>query len=473
MTAVILLDRLRPAFLIFMLLSLAGCATPLGPGFALRRETVNIHYAQRPTGSAVYYSVQAVARNTGNRPLDQLRIRAPRLATPGQAQAALSSQTGPSTSGSDQRDGLPVPLQSPLLQGQSRQIPFAYLIPVQGEVVFLDPEGWFPSFLPPKGLFAKAQQRASKTQLDIYVPRDDRVLTTGRLRRVRSGPPGGESEYVYEIRDKDFSPFLLIGKYEQQSVRVRGQAVVFWSRKPFDPVCAQAVANEAVATTQLYRSVFGRPNGNLGTLRIIEFPTGGPSGSNLNTGMETVPNGVLFSEDPAEACRQLDTFYFLVARNLAATWFGWAVRPASGAEAVLGSGVQNYAALIAEEKQETPGIRRRQVADWLAEYDRLNSRTHPLPPSALGSHPTGDQLRMAGVQSALFFIALEDRLGSDPVRRALKDIVGSLGGTTAGPNELRSALEREGGKNLYDFFNQWLSRAGVPAAFRRRYSVGN
>ncbi|HVB97953.1 MAG TPA: hypothetical protein VNJ12_01295 [Candidatus Dormibacteraeota bacterium] len=467
-------DRVWLAWLalIAAAVSLAGCATPLGPGFQLRRETLTVHYARRPVAPAVYYHLQVEARNVGNRPLDLLRIQAPRrlvhAAPAGQPGASMPART----SGTVSNGWLPVPLQPPLPQGQSRGISFGYLVLVRGPVVFLEPQGWFPAFLPPRGLFAKSVPWASKQRVAIYVPRGERALTSGRLRRVRTRPAGAETEYVFQIRKKDFPPFLLIGDYREQKVRVRGRNVIFWTSQLFPAACAQTVAGEAVTTTGLYHSLFGRLKENLGPLRVIEIPAGAQAqGPGSNGERKTLPNGVLLSEPPAEACRNGGRFYFILARALAATWFGWAVRPAPGAGAILGTGVQDYAALLAEEHRDGRGERKRQVMEWLAEYDRLSAHARPLAPANLGADPTGDQRRLAGVQSALFFVALEDRLGAEPLRKALRDLVGSLDGSTAGRNELRSVLEREGGKNLYGFFNQWLNREGIPASFRRRYAA--
>lgn len=436
---------------------------PLGPGFRVRRETVTVHYAQRPKAPAVYYRLQAEVRNTGNQPLHLLKIQAP---------AAHSRRSSASTSGQTQQKWLPVPLHPPMRRGQSRRVPFGYLVPVQGNVVFLEPQEWFPSFLPPNGLFAKAERRAPKTRVDIYVPRGDRVLTSGRLRRVRTESQGAETEYSYELRKHDFPPFLLIGKYEEQKARIAKRDVQVWTFTPMDPACAQSIAKNAVVTEQLYRSIFGRIGKHPGPIRIIQISPATPPPHLAGDALaESVPNGILFSETPASVCHQRTRFFFTEARALAATWFGWTVRPRPGAQAILGTGVQNYAALVAEESREGAGARNRQVKDWIAQFDRLRSRTMPLAPGNLGSHPTGDQLRLAGVQSALCFVALEDRLGAGPVRRALRKIVRSLRRGMAGRDALRSALEWESGKNLYAFLNQWFGQVGIPAAFRKRYSA--
>ncbi|HVB34613.1 MAG TPA: hypothetical protein VNJ52_09610 [Patescibacteria group bacterium] len=472
MAAVIRLDRNRLAPLLFLPLSalLAGCTQPLGPGYQIRRETVTVRYDHRAVAPAVYYSVRAVVRNTGNRPLTMLRIRAPRHNSP--AAFAAPSSAGPPGPGS--RPGsLPVPMEPPLRRGRSRLIPFGYLVPVRGGGVFLEPEDWFPSFLPPHGLFAHGEPWARKTEIDIFVPHGYRALTTGRLRLVRQGRPGGETEYVYEIRGRDFPPFLLIGQYEEGRIRARGRDVLFWTRRPFDSGCAQTVATEAAATATLYRSLFGGVGKKRGPIRMIEItPANSAAAQDSDAPIGTVPYGVLFSADTADVCRQPHRFFHLVDRDLAATWFGWAVRPEPSARAILGNGAGDYAALIAEEKRDGPGARERQVKDWLAEYDRLASRTRPLAPGNLGLHPTGDQRKLAGIQSALCLVALEDRLGAEPVRRALRDLVESLRGRAAGRDELRSALERQSGQNLYDFLNRWFGQAGIPAAFQQRYSAG-
>jgi hypothetical protein len=477
MAAVPRLDRFRSALLLFTLAFfapwLAGCAVSLGPGYHLRREKVTVRYAGQPAPD-LHYSVEAFVRNIGTRSLSRVRIQAPRqLSSQAQSAAAIPAPTNTGGAGGRQ-EGLAVPMNPPLRRRESRLVFFSHQLPLQRGLVFLDPHEWFPFFLPPRGLFAEKEPRAPKTQIDIFVPYGYRALTSGRLLRMRSGRPGGEAEYGYEIRERDFSPFLVIGKYRRRKVVAHGRAVMFWTNAPLESACASRIANESVETSELYRSLFGRLRANFGPLRVIEIAPGTSQAALDPDGRSgTVPNAVVFSESPTNACRQPDRFYFLAARSLAATWFGWAVRPASAGRVILGTGAQDYAALIAEENQEGSAMRGRQVADWLAEYDRLSSRTQPLPPGNLGPHPTGDQSRMAGVQSALSFVALEDRLGAEPVRRALKDLVGALKGSSAGRDELRSALEQESGKDLYGFFNQWYGRAGIPTNFRRRYAASD
>jgi hypothetical protein len=454
---------------------LAGCAAPLGPGYDLRRETLAVHYVDRAGAAAIDYSLRASAQNTGNQPLDMLRVQAPqRMEQEAELHGTESAQVSANTSGAGARSGsLPIRMDPPLGRRKSREIQFSYSVPVRGGTIFLEPEEWFPSFLPPRGLFAKSAPRSERTQADIYVPPGDRVLTSGRLRFVHSASGGAETEYAYEIRGDDFPPFLLVGRYQEQKVVARGRAVTFWTPEPVDSGCARTLAGDAVSAAEFYPGMFGLVGKARQPIRLIQIP--GESFSSLavsGDATRSIPFGVLFSQSPADACRQPDRFFYSAARSLAATWFGWAVRPQGDARSIMG-GVQDYAALLAVEQQYGPQARRRQVAEWLAEYGRLSSHTRPLAPANLDASATLAQRRMAALQSALCFVALEDRFGSEPVKQGLRNLVGSLRGSDAGRNELRSALERQTGVDLYGFFNQWLGRRGIPSPFRQRYMAAD
>lgn len=451
---------------------LAGCATPLGPRYDLRRETITVRYVDRPVAAAIDYSLRATVQNTGNRPLDMVRIRtSQRIQQDTGLGDAHAGQTSANRSGVSLRGGwMRVRVDPPIGYRESREIQVSYIAPIRRGAILIEPQEWFPSFLPPRGLFAQGEPRAKKTEIHIYAPSGDRVLTTGRLRFVHSGSGGATTEYGYEIRANDFPPFLLIGKYQEQKVVIRRRAVILWTPEPTGSACARILAGEAVSAAEFYRSNFGPIGTARQPLRLIQIPgdsSSSPSGSAEAT--ESIPFGVLFSQAAGEACRQPERFYYPAAKGLAATWFGWAVRPEAGAEAIIG-GAQDYAALLAVGQQYGVRARRQQVNDWVAEYNRLRSRTRPLPPGNVDARASLAQDRMAELQSALLFVGLEDRFGSDPMKRGLRILVGSLRGSDAGRNELRSALEQETGVDLYPIFNQWLGRPGIPAPVLERYN---
>jgi hypothetical protein len=344
----------------------------------------------------------------------------------------------------------------------------SYALVVPGENSVLEPEEWFATAVPPIGPFASGGPRAAKVQLAIAVPEGYRAFTTGEFLGARRS--SGRMEYHYKVESEDFDPFLLIGKYHEEEVAARHHVVVFWTLDPLDPGCARAAAEHLAATLDVYESIFGELWKKPPAIPVIQvsgsFPLPIEEGSR---GVRSVPGGIMTNLAPAEICGQ--EFFPLADRGLAGDWFGRAIRPKSETQPLLGFGARAYAELVAEARSGGSASRARQVAQWLAEYSRLRSTAEPLPPTGLGLNATPEQRRMAGIQSALFYVALEDQYGPEAVQRAMADLVGSLRGGSVGIDELRSALERESGGNLYDFFQQWLNHPGIPGAFRSRYQA--
>lgn len=460
---------------------LAGCAVPLGPGYRIRRETVTVGFY--PGGRALSYTARIQVQNVGNSTLHLLRVRAPQPLAGG-AFATQAASTGgpssaaPSSAGSPSpREWLPVPLNpplGPLLPKHSVVVPFGYIVPTSGDAVLLEPRNWFPAFLPPPGLFAKAESRAPKMQLEIQVPRGYAALATGRfvgVRSVATGTPVLPTEYRYELDRQDFLPFLLVGRYSVRDVRRGGSEVAFWTRAPISEACAGAWAAHLASTAAFYRSAFGRIAKHRRPIPMIELPPESASWTReAGAGFGSVPGGVWFSVSPSDLCGQPKSSFAAADRALAATWFGWDVAPEPGAQALLGLGAPRYAAWMAEEAEGRPAAAVREVEAWIREYDRLSRAAQPLAPSRLDARASATQWEMAGIQSALCLIALEDRFGRPAVRGALAHLVGTLGGESAGLAELRSALEQEIGQDLYAFFDQWLGRPRIPSAFRAHYA---
>jgi hypothetical protein len=466
--------RLAPLGLVFLLLLLCGCAVPLGPGYHLRRETMVTRF--RPgTSSALRIETESLVRNVGNRPLGHITIQMPKL-LPAHAHVDVlvaGRSVRPVEKSVAGRTQLIVPFHPPLDRKQSIRFRVDYEITMSAGEFVLEPDDWFATFVRPPHLFAKGRGHAEKTAVKVFLPGGYRALMGARSRGVHHGLPGGATEYKYEIRQGDFPPFLGIGRFGQQRVRSEHRNVVFWTNRPLGARCYGVVADHLVATADMYRTVFGRLFKDRFTIPVIEAPTGGSARiREVADGFGSVPEGIVFSVAPAKFCSQPERYFPAADRALAATWFGWAVAPEPDVRAIMGSGVRRYAALVAEEGSRGAAAQARQVNTWIEEYDRLRSRTKPLAPIRLGAHPLPSQRQMAGIQSALFLIALQDRFGPGPVRRALAHLVTSLRDSTAGLDDVRSALEQATNRNLFDFIGEWLGRAGIPATFRRRYLTG-
>jgi len=80
-----------------------------------------------------------------------------------------------------------------------------------------------------------------------------------------------------------------------------------------------------------------------------------------------------------------------------------------------------------------------------------------------------EQRNIALAKAPLFFVALEDACGEEPMRSGLRQMVTLLRGQETSYDALRSALEQSSGKNLARLFRVWLNDKGIPADFRARY----
>ena len=80
-----------------------------------------------------------------------------------------------------------------------------------------------------------------------------------------------------------------------------------------------------------------------------------------------------------------------------------------------------------------------------------------------------EQRRIALAKAPLFFIALEDIYGEEPVRRGLAQVVSLLRGQEIKYQDIRAALENETNKDLSPMFRIWLYQTGIPAGFKEKY----
>jgi aminopeptidase N len=72
-------------------------------------------------------------------------------------------------------------------------------------------------------------------------------------------------------------------------------------------------------------------------------------------------------------------------------------------------------------------------------------------------------------KAPLFFIALEDAYGEEPVRQALTQIRSLLRGQEVGYRDIRAALENVTNKDLAPMFRTWVYNPGIPAEFQEKY----
>jgi hypothetical protein len=457
----------RAAALLLLTLLLAGCLAPFGPSYGIRSQTVRARYL--PATSELAVEAGWRLRNTGSGPLDSNELRLP--ASPAAQAAGLEAKVNDAAAAlAPLAGGKPgsfvLGFDPPWPRNKDRDVALRYRLalgpreapgPASFYLGFAD---WFPELAPPSARFSSGRARGGKVRLDIFVPPGFRVLSTGTLEGVEES--AGGLEYRFMVRFRDGRPFLLVGHYTEQKLVEAGGDVILWTFQPLPPAEAQAIAARLARIADIYRKDFGPLLRGTSPLWVAESPGTGRVA-------RAFPAGVLLDEWWFAQARTSPD-YLSVERAMAGAWFGHAVRPEPDATIVLGEGVREYAALLAEESIIDPSVRRSTLTAWLNRYDNARAHLREIPPAGISlSAASADQRELAVSKAALFFIALEDRCGAANVRRALAHLFQSLRGSAVGLAELRSALEQASGQDLAGFFRDWLEHVGIPATFRARY----
>lgn len=182
------------------------------------------------------------------------------------------------------------------------------------------------------------------------------------------------------------------------------------------------------------------------------------------------PEGVLFDHRAVALGFASDPVLELADYELARTWFGWHARPQADAELLLGRGMALCASVLAAEARRGPAVRRQQIEQLIATYDRTGPGAEEKPGLGPAAGYTREEVRSKSYQAALFLLSLEDIAGAEKFDRAMRRILTDMAGQEIGSEELRSAIEAETGQNLAAEFHAWLDHQGIPADFRARYA---
>lgn len=476
------------------MLALAACAVPLGPGFEIEQQNLELVFEP---GAPARVAVRAAfrVRNAGNRPLEHLEIALP---APSQAERIYFSirldgqelhPRAPTDSGVR---SVVIPFAPSWLEHERRNLELGYtLVPGENtsglnfaaanDAFHIRPYRCCPALLPPARIFAKGGERPSRIRYSVLVPEDFRVLAAGRARGIRRR--GGHREHRFEVREDDVDPYVIAGRYNEQRFRSADETIVFWTIAPLDSVDAQRAAARLAATLGAYRGAFGPLEKRAQPVWLVETHARIDSARAADNAAERAagaafPRGALLNRATFALGVTTDAFLEMAKHELAHLWFGQALAARPEAELVLSEALADYAVLVAATSRGGDAARRRQAAVLLHWYDEVVKQTEEKPLLALRASDPWEQRRLAYSKGALFFVALEDELGRDAVRRALARLVAALrdnraptGEGRAGFAELRSALEAESGRTLADFFRSWLNRPGLPAGFRERYAT--
>ncbi len=125
-------------------------------------------------------------------------------------------------------------------------------------------------------------------------------------------------------------------------------------------------------------------------------------------------------------------------------------------------GLTTFMADYAYKEGESPDAARDMRLAWLRDLAAVPpAEQRPL--AAFRSRAHGADAVVGYGKSAMLFFMLRDAIGEEAFARGVRRFWEQNRFRTASWNELRAAFERESGRKLGPFFEQWLSRAGAPS----------
>ncbi len=477
------------ALSVFAALCVSSCAVPLGPGYTIRKQTVDIRF--RPSSEAPV-SIEAHYRlvNTGNQPLASLDIRPP--------ESSLLHLISPSV----QWDGQPISVdhrEDPA--GDALHLDFAQPWPVKqshtltvkyeiaqgaantsqldfvSDSFYLPPGDAVPSLFPPKGTFSSGGAPPKRWILTVRVPQDFLVHATGRAKHQKK--ENAELRAEFEQRPGDLVPFVVAGRYHVWEYRDSREPVIFWKKTPPQPSELEPFARDVARLIQTYDSLFGpRANHPLpvwiadNPIPIKPFPAVNATMflHGVTTAQPPPDFGFIPLSESGEPIWNEETTRRLIGESLARTWLGLALGAPGETPAYPIRVLPTYAFFIADEAAKGPSARKNTIRRALAEYDDALRflKEHGTPEKPQSKRPAFEE---EADKDVLFFFALEDQFGRDHLHAALRHMVQARRGRGHDLDDLIAALEAETRKPVAPLVRLWLKHPGVPEEFRARYAA--
>ncbi len=461
-----------------------GCAVPLGPGFYPEKQSYEVRLVTAPSPR---FHIRAVYRlkNIGDRPLDFIEAVLPDQGSTGRGDLRVrldGNELVPQAPEDAQARSIQIPFNPPWPQKQRRELVIEYElappapghagISVEESSAHLRHSDWFPRLRPPEHLFAR-HAPPGRVHLSVFVPQGFVALAGGKPKGTRHSD--GSTEYRFEMDEEvDLGPFVVAGRYSETRIKTVDSDVVFWTFQPLDAEAARQAAIRTAGDYKTYETVFGRLKRRHKTLWIAETHarlTPHPGRAEDSPAGIGFPEGALLNSRAFGLGVTSGIFLDLVDHELAHSWFGLRVKARPEADVVLSEALAEYATIVAAEAREGDAARRHHAALLLRWYDEHRANYADKPLIALRPGDPWEQRVFGYSKGALFFLALEDEIGKENVRRGLARFVHALQLDEAGFHELRAVMESEAGRDLADFFRTWLNHTGIPDAFRARYEV--
>jgi hypothetical protein len=472
----------------------SGCAVPLAPEYDVKKETVSIHFTGA-AGSPPELQIRSVysIENTGTAPLDFMDVDLPNEKVFGRTDLKFSLDGKPvaaSALPADQQFSLPeamrVPFGAPLDKKARRELAIEYTfrtpvlsgtqITLNAADFHLGTHGWEPVLLPPRHVLSPEPIRPEKREYSVTVPSDFRIVARGKSAGTKKS--GSETEYRFKLNAADFNIYVVAGRYVDSAKN--GDVVSFWTTQPIsdDPTHA---AGEIAAAWAVMEKQFGPLDKNLKTAHVVESEGFGLNG--VDTQGATAlpfPGGALVNPPALALGVNSDQFLSLSTQAVAAGWFSNKVYPVSNDVIGISGGLAGYATIVIDEARGGDQARRTRIADYIHRYDRA---VHDLAGQQKDGKPLEEEpivatlpddpyaQRAVGLAKApLFYAALDDECGGEPVRKGLVSMMNIMAGQEVDFKVMRSSIEFTCKKDLAGTFRAWLNNTGLPAGFREKYT---
>jgi hypothetical protein len=462
---------------------------PLAPGYRILKEDRAVSFASEPP-LALRVSVSYALQNSGTINLPFIDVILPneklyglrdlRVAVDGHEVTPSKLPNEPQKAANEVRISLDPAWER--RQNRSVKIDYIFSSPSSPDAsITLGPDNfhlssrdWLPLVQPPNRVLAPYPAPPLKMQYSVRVPDNFLVLASGAVAGRKKN--GGEIEYRFQLRKGDASLFIVAGRYVDSSSG-RQASVSFWTLQSSKADTSSAAQSVATAWSTLQKN-FGPLGKNITIPHVVESPE--LHADNYDSkepdkySVAPFPGGVLVRADAWSGGTWSDALLHAINDGLARSWFGEAMYPAPNAAIGLGQGLPNYATIVIDEAGGGESARRKRVIEVLESYQDAVKRAVGTP---YGEKPIIatmlddpiDQRRIARAKATLFFIALEDAYGEEPVRKGLAEVVSLLRGQAVGYQDVRSALEQSTGKNLAEPFRVWIYEKGIPGEFRNKY----
>jgi len=474
-----------PAVLAAVLLHAASCVAPLGPGYTVERKSMEVAYVSSGQ-PRVHVRTSWRMKNTGNGPLEALDV-----GVPGEERYGVTNLQavvdGRAVSPAAVAGGaLHITFEPPWAQNERREVIIEYELgkpaPYQGvtmetDFVILTGGGWYPTLRPPRGNFAKVLDE-KPLDVAVRVPEGFRANSGGKTRGVRKD--AGNLVYRFRAKKENGRLYVVAGRFFEQRFSRDTTTIVFWMLKaPWPQEQLNRAGARLADCLEAYENEFGALPGDkveepYRVVAVPSWPAQFVAGIPVFIAPGFTRGVVIPAQD--ESPEKANNYNLMVAAyELPEFWFGTPARTRSGAIPVFNMSLMQYAArFVGAEYFGGKPERAAAVRQTLQSFDHFarDPGSPKLPPlAAIAQNEERGERLLVLLKSELFLAALEDQCGQDGLRRALRHLAGTLGGTAYGYTELRSALESECHADLGPVFRAWLYETDIPAEFRHRYET--